>query len=292
MNPQERALLADCAHAGLTQIPKSLPKDTDWLILSRNNISSLQITDLQFFSELFRLDLHNNSIKYITDDFVQYLNTQSDLVNLDISNNELKSIPRTFKTVKFLTTLMISGNRFECKCNNIWMKNWIKDNRESIQDYKEVYCQIESGCSVPFIQLSDADLTCASMFITLESGFPLSNMIKGTGSDHYIFFSDEFSCGYKCRCYTDVLTRALVADCSNLKLIEIPDNLPNYTDWLIVSQNNISSLNEEITQTSFFPHLTILDISENSLDNISNAFYVFTCYTNLIFSSPYNIRYQ
>ena len=32
-----------------------------------------------------------------------------------------------------------------------------------------------------------------------------------------------------------------------------------------------------VTQTSFFPHLTILDISENSLDNISNAFYVFTC---------------
>ena len=97
-------------------------------------------------------------------------------------------------------------------------------------------------------------------------------------------FSDEFSCGHQCKCYTDVPTRALVADCSNLNLIEIPDNLPNYTDWLIVSQNNISSLNEGITQTSFFPHLTKLDISENSLDNISNAFYVFTCCSSTLSS--------
>ena len=80
-----------------------------------------------------------------------------------------------------------------------------------------------------------------------------------------------------CRCYTDVPTRALVADCSNLGLVEIPQNLPNYTDWLIVSENNISSLNEEILQTSFFPYLTKLDISGNSLVNISNLFEVYIC---------------
>ena len=80
-----------------------------------------------------------------------------------------------------------------------------------------------------------------------------------------------------CRCYTDVLTRALVADCSNLDLVEIPQNLPNYTDWLIVSENNISSLNQEILETSYFPYITKLDISGNSLENISNLFEVYTC---------------
>ena len=86
------------------------------------------------------------------------------------------------------------------------------------------------------------------------------------------YFSDEFSCGCQCTCYTDVQTRALVADCSNLGLVEIPQNLPNYTDWLIVSGNNISSLNQEILQTPFLPHLTKIDISGNSLTNISNEF--------------------
>ena len=93
----------------------------------------------------------------------------------------------------------------------------------------------------------------------------------------YCFFSDEFSCGNNCTCYTDVQTRAVVADCSNQELIEIPQNLPNYTDWLVVSENNISSVDQDILQTSFFPHLTKLNISGNSLDNISNVFDIFTC---------------
>ena len=92
-----------------------------------------------------------------------------------------------------------------------------------------------------------------------------------------LIFSDEFPCGYNCTCYTDITTRALVADCSNLNLIDIPQNLPNYTDWLIISENNISPLNEEILQPPFFPYLTKLDISGNSLDNISNVFDIFTC---------------
>ena len=85
-------------------------------------------------------------------------------------------------------------------------------------------------------------------------------------------FSDEFSCGYKCRCYTDVHTRALVADCSNLELTEIPQNLPNYTDRLLTSGNNISTLNQDILQSSFLPHITKLNISGNSFDNISYQF--------------------
>ena len=98
-----------------------------------------------------------------------------------------------------------------------------------------------------------------------------------TLSDYY--FSDEFPCGYQmlCRCYTDINTGAIVADWSNLGLVEIPENLPNYTDWLLLSENNISSINEIILQTSFFPHLTKLDISSNSLENISNEFDVYTC---------------
>ena len=69
-DPHERALVADCVHAGLTQIPKSLPIDTDWLIFHGNNISSLGIVDLQFLHDLSRLDLSNNKIKYISEDLL------------------------------------------------------------------------------------------------------------------------------------------------------------------------------------------------------------------------------
>ena len=60
-----------------------------------------------------------------------------------------------------------------------------------------------------------------------------------------------------------------MADCSNLGLIEIPENLPNYTDWLIVPGNNISSLDQ---RAPFLPYITRLDISRNRLNNISHEF--------------------
>ena len=94
------------------------------------------------------------------------------------------------------------------------------------------------------------------------------------------YISDEFFHGYGCRCYTDVHTGALVADCSDLGLIEIPQNLPNYTDWLIVSGNNISSLDQETLKTPILPYITKLDISRNRLENISHEFIE-------VFTNPY-----
>ena len=156
-------LVTDCAHAGLTQIPRLVPNDTDWLILSRNNISTFQTEDVKFLSILSRLDLKDNKIKYILDDFAEYLNTHSFLIDLDISNNELKSLPRNFENAVFLKKMLLSGNRFDFQCNEMWMKAWLIDNREMIQDSNAVDCQMENGKRVPFLKLKDDNLTCASM---------------------------------------------------------------------------------------------------------------------------------
>ena len=200
--------MVDCAHAGLTHIPKSLPIDTDWLIFPGNNISSLGIVDLQFLHYISRLDLSNNKIKHISADFIEYLRTNSNVVNLDISNNELKFIPRNFESVNFLKKLRISGNKFACKCNNMWMKNWIKDNTETIQDYNVVNCQMEFGKSIPFVKLSDADLICASMFITFKMKISIQTLIlycmhlSDTHSVRFLFF--QMNLPVVIRCYADV----------------------------------------------------------------------------------------
>ena len=155
--------MANCAHAGLTHIPKSLPKDTDWLILSGNNISSLQAEDLKLLSILASLDLKDNKIKYISEDFVDYLSMYSKLVFLDLSYNELNAIPKNVKSVKFSQKLSLSGNRFQCKCDNMWMRNWLIDRRQIVADFNEVECFMESGKKIQFILLTETDLTCASM---------------------------------------------------------------------------------------------------------------------------------
>ena len=176
-NPHQMVLVADCAHAGLTQIPKSLPKDTDWLILSGNNITSFQIEDIKYFHNLLRLLLKNNKIKHISGDTMEYLYTKFNLADLDLSNNELKFLPRTFEKVTMKLSLI--GNQFECKCNNIWIKNWLIDHRKMVQDYEEVVCyMVESGQRIPFVKLTDADLTCPSMFMVLIQINHLSDTSK------------------------------------------------------------------------------------------------------------------
>ena len=163
VNPHEKVLLADCAHAGLTQIPKSLPNDTDWLILSGNNISSVQTEDLKFLSILSRLDLQDNKIKSLPLDFAEYLSYKFNAVNLSISSKER----RKFEGPKVFRQLSLSHNHFDCTCNNMWMRNWLIKNREMVQNYDAVDCEMESGRRVPFVELTDSHLICASMFYVI-----------------------------------------------------------------------------------------------------------------------------
>ena len=56
---EERALVADCSHSGLTGIPSSLPEALDWLILSHNSISYMNqdLGNLKFLTEISKLNL-------------------------------------------------------------------------------------------------------------------------------------------------------------------------------------------------------------------------------------------
>ena len=54
--------------------------------------------------------------------------------------------------------------------------------------------------------------------------------------------------------------------------MEIPQNFPNNTDWLLISGNDISTFNQEMLHESLFNNIKHLDISGNKLENISNKF--------------------
>ena len=174
--------MANCSKSELTKIPKSLPIDTDWLILNGNNISSPEVTEIKHINSLSRIDLKDNEMKIISEDFAQFLSKHGNLDDLDISNNNLKTIPRNFKNVNILK-LSLSGNRFQCTCNNMWMKNWLIESRNMIQEYNTVSCQLESGRHIPFAHLTDADLKCPSMFLYTNKVVFIDNI-----SEHLIIF--------------------------------------------------------------------------------------------------------
>ena len=93
----------------------------------------------------------------------------------------------------------------------------------------------------------------------------------------------SFPCGPGCGCYTDNQERALVADCSSLELTEVPYKLPNYTNWLFLFENNITSLGENVSNLPYLSFLTTIDLSQNNLNQISDRiFSLFThCYSRL-----------
>ena len=62
----------------------------------------------------------------------------------------------------------------------------------------------------------------------------------------------------------------MVADCSHSGLTQLPDSLPDPTDWLLLSGNNITFFTpgtKEISDTLY--HLSKLDLHGNNLTNIS-----------------------
>ena len=166
---RERAhtLVANCSSLGLTKIPSSLPRDTDWLLLSGNKISALdeEFSNMPFLKQLSKLDLKGNRVERLSKDFIEVFVQASQLLSLDISDNNLTSLPPNIKNIASLNELWISGNQFKCRCDSIWMKDWILDNKTKlIPDHKSVKCQMPSGKSIPIIAISKVNMGCIDWF--------------------------------------------------------------------------------------------------------------------------------
>ena len=162
-NRHQRVLVADCSYSGLKFIPHSLPKHTDWLLLSGNNFTSLNIQNMEnniLLQYLSKLDLHNNKIRNISSKFLDTFTENNKLIYLDLSYNELITLPENVQNLSSLQTLKITGNKFKCSCNNIWMKDWFLNKSDLIDDYENVLCQMPSGKSIPIVKMDKADMVC------------------------------------------------------------------------------------------------------------------------------------
>ena len=160
-------LVVNCSSSGLTKIPPSLPRDTDWLLLSGNNISALdeELSNMPLLSHISKLDLRTNKIKRLSKDFIDVFVQASQLLSLDISDNKLTSLPPNIKNISSLNELWISKNQFKCRCDSIWMKDWILDNKtEVVRHHNSVKCQMPSGKWIPVIKMREVDLGCIGSF--------------------------------------------------------------------------------------------------------------------------------
>ena len=66
----------------------------------------------------------------------------------------------------------------------------------------------------------------------------------------------------------------LVANCSDSGLQNVPASLPEHTNWLLLSGNNLIVLNTINSQsTELLQYLTKLDLNGSKIRNISSAFF-------------------
>ena len=111
-------------------------QDTDWLLLSGNNLGSLnKVPD--YLKNITLLDLSSSYITEIDETLMKVI--VRSVKHLDIRGNNLKEIPQTITKANNITKLWISNNPYECNCDMMWMKDWLID-AENVTDKKNVTC--------------------------------------------------------------------------------------------------------------------------------------------------------
>ena len=176
-NHHKATLVANCSHSGLTEVPDSVPKHTDWLLLSGNNVSFLTTMNKEIndtFYHLSHLDLDGNNIANISSEIVDGFIQSNTLVYLNISNNKLISLPENIRNLTSLRTLKLSGNNFECSCGNFWMKQWLLNETHVVTEFESIKCKLASGKMISMVHMDKIDMGCVE---PREHGFPIWNIL-------------------------------------------------------------------------------------------------------------------
>ena len=101
-------LITNCSHLHLTSLPDTVRRDTTWLDLSHNQLTSLQELSSVHLPKLRHLDVSHNSVQELDQQALSGLTT---LHSVDLSHNQLTVISdRAFVHLTALTSLKLNHN--------------------------------------------------------------------------------------------------------------------------------------------------------------------------------------
>lgn len=124
----------DLSHIGITKVGSFLTKLRDLVVV---DISNNHLTEIPHVARrVHSLKLSHNKI---TSDKLVSLNNH--LKNLDLSYNEITNIPLSFKELEHLRTLELAGNKINCSCDTLNVRNWLQEQR--------VYTDNHIKCALP-----------------------------------------------------------------------------------------------------------------------------------------------
>ena len=125
------------------------------LDLAYNEIESLP-TCIQNMTSLTYLNLSQNHIVFLPNSIVE----MTSLTHFNVSHNLITILPQIIKNMQSLKDLRISFNKFECKCDIIWMRYWILSNENIMPDYYKAKCKMSPKRFVYIIFVSESEMGC------------------------------------------------------------------------------------------------------------------------------------
>ena len=132
-NAEHKRCIFDCQNLGLSEIPRLIPNETEWLILRGNHITS-GCADLGYLGNGCHLDLKDNLISELCVNMIEHF------YYVDISNNKIEMLPESITHVTNMS-LMLGGNPYRCECDIFWMSEWLVDENDIVKDYQNVKCK-------------------------------------------------------------------------------------------------------------------------------------------------------
>ncbi|RXM27187.1 Slit-like 2 protein, partial [Acipenser ruthenus] len=238
--------IVDCRGKGLAEIPSNLPETITEIDLSNNQISELAPDAFQGLRSLNSLLLNANKINCLCVDAFQDLHN---LNLLSLYDNKLQTIAKgTFASLRAIQTLHLAQNPFICDCHLKWLADYLHDNP---------------------IETSGARCTSPRRLANKRIGQIKSKKFRCSGTEDYRSklggdcFAD-LACPEKCRC------EGTTVDCSNQKLIKIPDHIPQYTAELRLNNNEFTVL-EATGIFKKLPQLRKINLSNNKITDIEEG---------------------
>ena len=126
--------LFNCSSQHLRSMPQNLPKYTNLINVSNNDITHITNINPSFINTT--LDLSFNQIEFISKEVWEFLLENIQSLNLQVNN--VTNIPQTVTSSK-ISNMWLSGNPFECNCDMMWMTDWLI-NATNVIDKDKVVC--------------------------------------------------------------------------------------------------------------------------------------------------------
>ncbi|XP_028414772.1 protein toll-like [Dendronephthya gigantea] len=148
------ATLVDCRERNLTTVPEELPGGVIELNIEHNQIGNLNLS--KHLENVSVIHASHNKIERVTLD-----DSKLKLKELYLYSNKLTTLPKRIQNLT-LSKINIQNNYFTCDCENLWMKNWLKRERNAfIGGAKSVGCSSgDRNQGKPLILVEDSDFIC------------------------------------------------------------------------------------------------------------------------------------